>query len=244
MPTTNFYLALIAFLISLGSGIYFLVWWFKSGRRYRLLLCWACGLGSLLWFKIPNIIANAKIEVVQEDLYPFFFVTLLIYFLAYFALIRGFAFFTKFSNGESIVGLFALWFWAAILYFASSFLVQNIGVSDAPVWVGHLLFYIPSQIFLLYELWRVTKRPARPFIISNTSIALTAMGIISLLMSSVLYIAAQAITYPKEFWYFAVIYSSNISSLQIISGILLFFGLRGFMKSYLRITRQDDRSVS
>src|SRR3989344_5511196 len=95
MPNLIFYFSLAALLVSVGGGIYFLVWWVKSGGRYPLLFYWAYGLAFLLLFKIPNILANAQVGFVQTDFYPFFFVTLLMSFLAYFAFIRGFAYFAR-----------------------------------------------------------------------------------------------------------------------------------------------------
>ena len=234
MQTLAFYLSLAAFLVSLGSGIYFFAWWAKSGRQHRLLLWWAFGSGSLLLFKIPNILAHAQVKISQEKFYPFFFITLLAYFLAYFALARGFAFFTEFSHGKLIVGLFGLWFVAAAAYLASAFLVPGIGVANAPVWMAHLLFYIPVQMFLFYELWRVKKRPSGPVPVPNAGVVCAGAGVALLFITSILYISVQIGPYPREFWYVSVLSSQSISLLQIASGILLLFGLRVFAQSHIR----------
>lgn len=244
MQVSVFYLSLIAFLISIVGGMYFLVWWIKSARQHQFLLYWAYSLGSLLWFKIPNILANAGVKIAQEEFYSFFFVTLLAYFLAYFALIRGFAFFTGFPRSKFVMTIFAIWFGAAIAYFTLGFLVRDIGVLYAPVWIGHLIFYIPEQLVVLYALRRAAKQPVQTFSVPRTSVALTAVGVVLLVMSSVFYVAVQVGPYPKEFWYFAVVSSSGISFTQIVSGLLLFFGLRGFAKSYMQTVPHGSEVLS
>ena len=233
MITSTFYLSLSALLISLGSGIYFLAWWLQRRKKYPFLIYWAYGLGALLWFKIPNILANAGFEIVQQEFYLFFFVTLLAYFLAYFALIRGLVFFRKSPHNKRVLGFFAMWFGAAVIYFALSFFA-GYELTYAPVWAGHLFFYIPVQLFLLYKLWQVVKESAESIAISRIGATLTAAGVLVSITSSVFYIFIQTGPYPQEFWYFSVISSSSISLLQIISGLLLFFGLHAIARSYLR----------
>lgn len=233
MQTPVFYFSVIAFLISVGSGIYFLTWWIGTGGRHRPLLYWAYGLGLLLLFKIPNILANGGAEIVQQDFYFFFFVTLLLYFLAYVALIKGLVLLAGFSYGVLTMRVFKLWFGLAVIYFTLSFFAEY-ELTYAPVWVGHLLFYIPAQLFLLHELLWVARRASGSLAISRTGAAYAAAGVIVTFITSALYIAVQVWPYPREFWYFSVISSSNISILQIISGLLLFIGLHIMARSYFR----------
>ena len=234
MQNPSLYLALAALLISIGSGLYFLGWWYLTGKKYRFLLYWAWGLGTLLLFKLPNILINAEVEIIQEDLYPYFFVTLLLYFLAYFALIRGFAFFAGSSNIDRIAKWFTFGFILAVLYFAASFFIPGIGVKNAPVWAAHLLFYIPAQVLLLREIWKAARQPVRPKAISSPGLVLTAAGLICLTITSIIYITAQIGPYPAEFWYLSVVFSPDISLWQVASGILLFLGLASFGRSYIK----------
>lgn len=229
----NFYLSLTAFLVYLAGGVYFLFWWITRKGQPKFLLFFALGMGMFLWFKIPNILANTHINFVQQNFYPFFFITLLFHLLAYFALIKGLAFFTQYSRGKYIARSFMVWFGLAILYFALTFFVPNFDVTYTPVWAGHLLFYIPAQLFIGHELWRISKQQANAPIVPKTGIALMASGIILLLASSVLYIFIQVWPYPRKFWYFSVISSPGISVLQILSGLCLFFGLYIFTKKYI-----------
>ena len=233
----TFYLSLVAFIISIASGIYFFAWWLTSGRRHSLLLYWAYGLGSLLLFKIPNILANARVEISQENFYPFFFVTLLLYFLAYFSFLQGLDFFIQSAPSKSIRGLFTAWFGVAVIYFALSFFVESPDGVIFPVWVGHVLFYIPAQIYLLYKLCRLEKNSEEQIVISQIGVHLAVLGVFVLLLTSVFYIFVQVWPYSQRFWYLSVISSPNISILQIISGLFLFFGFRIIAKSYLRASR-------
>lgn len=198
-----------------------------------MLISWAYGLGGLLLFKIPNILANAGFRVVQENLYQFFFGTLLIYFLAYFAILHGLCFFTKFARCRLTAVLSLFWIAGATLYFAASFLIPSLGVERAPVWVSHIIFYIPVQLLLLITLWRIHRQPTESLTVSKTGVVLTSGGVVALFFSSVLYVSTQTGPYPRAFWYFSVISSEQISVLQIIGGVLLFLGLRIFAKSYL-----------
>ena len=234
MLNSIFYLSLVASIISVASGIYFFLWWFRSERRHLLLLYLAYGLGSLLLFKIPNILANAKIEIFQEDLYPFFFITLLLYFLAYFAFLRGLDFFSQFPQKNYINKLFIAWFGIAVTYFALSFFVQGPDGAIFPVWVGHILFYIPVQIYLLYKLFKLETKPKGKITVPQIGVYLAVLGVFVLLLTSIFYIFVQVRPYSQGFWYLSVISSPNISILQIVSGILLFFGFRILAKSYFQ----------
>src|SRR3990167_7865239 len=102
------------------------------------------------------------------------------------------------------------------------------------MWIAHILFYIPAQIVLLYTLQRLRKQLSELTAISRTGIVLSASGVIVLLLTSIMYIFVQIRPNSKEFWYFSVISSPNISVLQIISGVLLFFGLHSLTQSYLK----------
>lgn len=225
--TANFYFSLIAFVISIASGAYFLWKWLATGKQRAFLLYWAFGLGSLLSFKIPNILANAAVIINQEDFYPFFFFALLANFLAYFALILGLETLAPPYVRKSSRAILGFWFGIAATYFAFGFLIPGFGVDMAPAWVGHILFYIPAQVLLLHELKSVpvAKRSAK---------LMVTLGTLSLLLTSIIYILVQVGPYPPEFWYFSVISSNEISILQIFSGLLLFFGFRAVALSYLR----------
>lgn len=227
----NFYLSLAALLISAGGGVYFLSWWFRDGRRNRFLLLWAGSLGMLFWFKIPNILANAGITIVQQDFYKFFFVTLLMYLLAYMALMRGLLFFTKCPYGGLMSGFMYTWFIVAVFYFSLSFLMPGLELTYAPVWAGHVLFYVPAQLFILYELFRVSRRPDMA-LVPRAGIIFTGLGVILFLASSVLYIFVQTYSYPLEFWYLSAISAPSISLFQILGVTSLFYGLYAFSKTY------------
>lgn len=227
-----FLLSLTAFLISIGSGAYFLWWWIKSGRRYAILLYWAYGLGALLLFKVPNIIANAGVKIVQRDFYISFFATLLGYFLALFALRHGLSFFSDHSRGILINIFFKLWFGVAVAYLSLSFFAGG-ELSFAPVWGAHILFYIPAQLFLLRDLGRLAKKFPPSFVIPSLGKKLSIAGTILLVIISILYIGTQIFSHSREFWYFSVTASPVISLLQIISGILLFLGFRALARSYI-----------
>ncbi len=236
MPNPNFYFSLIAFLISLGGGIYFLVWWVKGGRRHPLLFYWSYGLGALLLFKVPNILANGQFQFVQEDFYIFFFATLLAYFLAYFALIRGFAFFMDIRHGKLLMSFCAVWLAFAAVYFAAGFLVPQIGPVRAPEWFSHVIFYIPAELLLFYMFRRAVKQSGSSFAFSKSGIFSTGAAIILLFLTSMFYITAQTGHYPGAFWYLPVISSAKISVFQIAIGIFLFFGLRSFAKVYIEVS--------
>ena len=221
----TFYISLGSFIVFFGAGIYFFTWWLKSNRHHQFLLYFALGLGGFLWFKIPNILANAHIEIVQQDFYLFFFVTLLAHFLAYFSIIKGLTFFTEFSYKKSV-----------LYYFSLTFFVPGFDLTYAPVWASHLLFFIPVQLCILYELWHIAKNPVKSLTVPFPGVMLfgTGTGVIFLIASSLFYIFVQIWPYPQEFWYFAVTTSTNISFLQIISGLFLFFGLCVLSQSYIR----------
>lgn len=232
MQTPVFYFSLFAFLISVASGIYFLAWWIGSRGRYRPLLYFAYGLGALLLFKIPNIVANAGVVIVQQDFYPFFFITLLLYFLAYIALMRGLVLFADFSYSAMTVRFFKIWFGAAVLYFAFSFFA-GYELTYAPVWAGHLLFFIPAELLLFHELRSVARRPADSQTPISRSGAISAtIGALVSVATSILYIVVQVWPYPRELWYFSAASSASISILQIASGLLFFFGLRAMVRGY------------
>lgn len=226
MVTPIFFLSLVALLISVFSGVYFLYLWFTSGKKHAFLLFWAYALGTILWFKIPNILINAGFSAVQSDYYIFFYVTLLVGFLAYPALIWGLISFRGFSQKKYYISFFLIWFFASAAYYSLSFFVEGFDVSYAPVWAGHLFFFIPAQICLLFRLWRTGQWSSPTHNIPKSSILLASLGTYILTCTSILYILTQIGAVHRGYWYYAVISSPWISVLQILSGLLLFFGFR------------------
>ena len=233
MENFSFYFSLIAFLIHIIGGIYFFVWWIISGRKHLPLLYFAYGLGVFLLFKIPNILANFGVTIVQKDFYPFFFISLLLYFSAYIVLIKGVILLSGFSYRKLLSHFFKAWFGVAVFYFALSFF-GGYELTYAPVWMGHILFYIPAQFFLLNELWWASRRGADPQSISGFGVICAAMGTIGAFAASILYIVVQTMSSSRVFWYFSAVSSWSISIVQIISGLFLFVGLYSMARSHLR----------
>ncbi len=232
MFTPVFFFSLFALLVYLFSGFYFLYLWLRTGRRFPFLLLWAYGFGTILLFKVPNILTNAHAGIVQYNLYPFFFVTLLLHFLAYSALIFGLIPFRGFSLKKHFIYFLLVWFAGSVAYYFLSFFVEGFDVTYAPVWAGHLLFFIPVQICLLFRLWRVwqwSSSPSRR--ISRSGVILAVLGTLALTGTSVLYIVTQVSVLQRHYWYYSVVSSSWISILQIVSGVLLFLGLRALVRS-------------
>ena len=147
------------FLYPLAAEFIFLVRWFIHGKKYTFLLYFAYGLGAQLLFKIPSILANGGAKFDQHDFYLFFYITLLAYFLAYFSLIKGLSYFEnpvqkKFALGVPFFVLFSI----AAGFFALSFFVNN---SFAPVWAGHIIFFLPAEFLLLHKLQQLHKQPQK-----------------------------------------------------------------------------------
>ncbi len=233
MVTSNFFFASLAFLISILSGVYFLRLYFSSGKKHTFLLYWAFGLGATLWFKIPSIIVNTHIQIVQPSLYTFFYVTLLVYFLAYFALIRGLMPFRGFSHKKLFYVFASLGIASSAFYFYFTFFVHGFDITYTPVWAGHLLFFIPVQLLLLFRLFRIMQWSLYSSKISKVGILLTAFGTVTLSITSFLYMLVQTESVQRSFWYYSVATSSSISILQIVSGLLFFFGFRALALTYL-----------
>lgn len=226
MFTPVFFFSLAALLICVLSGGYFLYLWFSTGKKFPFLLLWAYGLGTLLWFKIPNILINAGFGAVQSNLYVYFYITMLIGFLAYPALIWGLISFRGFSQKKYYISFFLIWFFASAAYYSLSFFVEGFDISYAPVWAGHLLFFIPAQICLLFRLWRTGQWSSPVHKIPKSAVVFASLGTYILTCTSVLYILTQIGVAQRGHWYYAVISSPWIALLQILSGVLLFFGFR------------------
>lgn len=229
-----FTLSFSALAIALFGAVWFVTWWFVRTDRPQILLWWAYGMFALLLFKIPNILVNADVAVFQKDFYPFFFVTMTAYFLSFFAFIRGLMHISKRSFGDRTVLYLRIWFLACIAYFALAFFAPGFDVSYTPVWVSHLLFYIPAQILLLKTLFNVLNVPTafpRPF---GAGIICAVSGTITLMFSSVFYILLQVSAVRPEHWYYTIVSSSMISVLQIASATLLFLGFLFLGRSYLK----------
>lgn len=221
----NFYLSLTALLSSLGLGIYFFFLWFESNRKHAFLLWWALGFGVLLLFKIPNILTNGGINIIQTDFYPFFYLTVLLSIISHCAFARGISQVTHLPTGKFAMWFFALLLSVAAVYFYLTFFVKGFEITYAPAWAGHVLFFIPIQLFMLSKLWRAV----RDLQISRTGIIFSALGILSLFVSSLLYIAVQVYPYPRWYWYSSVVNSSAIPIVQILALFFLFFGFHGFL---------------
>ncbi|MCR4274501.1 MAG: hypothetical protein NUW02_00400 [Candidatus Campbellbacteria bacterium] len=235
MITTNFLLAGIAFLVSIVSGLYFLVLWFLSGRKHAFHLYLTFGFVFLLLFKMPNIIINANITVVQRDLYPFFFITLILHLLAYFLFIEVLAMLKPFSHHKAFTVVSAIVLILSGVYFSLSFLIPTFDTNYAPVWLSHVLFFIPMQIFLLFKLRDIKQQQLSSFsVVSKSGIFFVMSGVLTLLVTSLLYIFVQVGLPQQSFWYLSVISSPWISVLQIIAVPLLFFGFRAITLTYLR----------
>ena len=240
MYNSVFYLSLIAFFISIGSGVYFTVRWFVSGKKYTFLLYFAYGLGAQLLFKIPSILANGGAKFDQHDFYLFFYITLLAYFLAYFSLIKGLSYFenpvqNKFALGVPFFVLFSI----AVVYFALSFFVNN---SYAPVWAGHIIFYLPAEFLLLHKLQQLHKQPQKSEADLKIGVKWSIFGTFLLMITSIFYIYTQVYPYPQQFWYVSVISSPTISLLQIASGSSLFIGFYFLTRFLLKRLRNSTDS--
>ncbi|OGZ11655.1 MAG: hypothetical protein A3D67_00485 [Candidatus Lloydbacteria bacterium RIFCSPHIGHO2_02_FULL_51_22] len=237
MLTLNFYLSFSVLLVSFLSGGFFLWRWAHGKRHQTFLLYWGVGFLFLSLFKIPNILAHAGVPIVQTDFYSFFFVTLVAYLLSYCAFNRGLETFIKTPRRTTGIFCFSALLVAAIFYFALTFFKGPI--TSYPVWLGHIFFYIPAQLFMLHTVWLTSFPLKTTLAIPHEATALAALGILLLLVSSLFYIFLQAWPHPlqPQFWYFSVINSSALSLIQIISQIFLFFGLRGFAHASLKHTR-------
>lgn len=235
MFNLNFYSSLISVLVSVGVGIYFLFYWVETGRKDSFLLWWATGFGLLFLFKIPNVLVNAGLHIVQVDLYPFLFIGLLLYLLAHFAFVRGLAHTMPVMGARSMTGFFAVMLLGATVYFSFSFFAGLIGMARAPVWGSNVLFYIPIQIFIAYKLnSAMTAGLPESHAISHAGVTLTLLGMLALLTSSVFYIIVQTHPYTLAFWYLAVVNTPIVSIAQILAVLLLFFGFRIFVKDSLQ----------
>lgn len=234
MFNLNFYLSLISVLFPVAAGIYFLFYWFEAGRKDAFLLWWAIGFGLLFLFKIPNVLVNAGLSIVQVDLYPFLFIGLLLYLFAHFAFVRGLARIMPVMGERVMTGFFAVMFLGATIYFSFSFFAGFIGMARAPVWGSNVLFYIPIQIFIAYKLnSAMTAGLPESRAISHAGITFTLLGMFALVASSILYIIAQTHPYTLAFWYLAVVNTPIVSIAQILAVFLLFFGFRIFAKDAL-----------
>ncbi len=215
----EFYVSFSALLVPIIGAIYFFTKYFQTGKP--AFIWWALGMGSLMLFKVPNILFNAGVEIIQSEWYPYFFITLLAYIFSYFALTKGLAS----ISGHAHIVLPRLFF--SVLFFGAIFFgLVFLTNSGFPVWVGHVLFFIPAQLFLLHELRRGTKSKW------SFGFICTALGVVALLITSMLYIFVQVFNpYPHDFWYIAVISSTTISVVQIAAGLLLIGGLRSIARS-------------
>ena len=234
MITLHFYLAIIAFLASITGGIYFLTLWFRYEKKHTLLLYWAFGFGFLLLFKIPNILANTELTIVQHDIYAFFFVTLLLYFLAYPLFIEGLSTIRPFRYQKLFVLVGRILFPFSAVYFFFSFFVSGFDISYAPVWVSHLLFFIPAQLFLFFRLWDIARQATLYPVISKIGAQVAMLGTVGLFTTSILYVLVQVGSVQRILWYVSVVSSPWISALQIITITLLFFGFRSMALKYLQ----------
>ena len=228
----NFYFALFALLVSIGNGVYFFIRWLNTKRQHLFLLYLSGGLASLVLFKVPNIIANAGYQISQQDFYSFFFITLLIYLLGVFSLIHA----VRLMNNQGRISgrtfFFTLWFVVAIFYLGANFFIKGLSMAY-PLWVAHLIFFIPAGLILLYELYRLFFAVKR-FTMPKTSFMATTLATILLVTTSILYIIILMRPNSDIFWYVFVVSSTSVSFIQLIIGILLFFGFRSLAKARLK----------
>lgn len=237
MIILNFTLATVAFVASIIGGVYFLVLWFSSGKKHVHLLYWAFAFSFLFLFKLPNIIANANITLVQHDLYPFFFITLLLYLLAYFLFVDGLSCLRSFLHQKVLTTFSKIVLILASLYFFLSFFVPKFDVSYAPVWFSHVLFFIPAQIFLFLRLQTFGQESSEHPGVSKKGILFAKLGSVMLFVTSVAYILVQTDSAQRIFWYASVVSSPWISFLQIVAVVLLFFGFRAMALTCLQTNK-------
>lgn len=219
-----FLIALMPLLVGTSAGAYFTRAWFMDERRPPLLLYWTFGLGLLWWFKVPNVLLHAGIPFVQQELYPFLFVTLLLYFVGHLFLLR--AMFSLCGGPNASVRWYVLWGLLAALYFFFTFFVEGSDVTYAPVWGSNLLFFMPAQLLMLYALRQAAHHRVRTASAWLPGTFSVAAGLAAFLIASAFYILIQVAAYPNSQWYLAAISSPSIAMLQALGTLFLFIGAR------------------
>ncbi|MBI2414891.1 hypothetical protein HYV31_03620 [candidate division WWE3 bacterium] len=232
MYNSIFYLSLAALFFSIVSGTYFAVSWFTTGRKHSFLLYFSYGLGTQLLFKIPNMLANGNMKIVQQDFYVFFCITLLAWFLAFFSLIKGIRLLSPPRQPRLTTNwMFFVWLGLAITYFMISFFVSDV---YAPIWFSHVLFYIPAQCLLLYEVRQLYLQTSNTDFTTRRGVWWIANGVVFLIATSCFYIYRQVYPYPPQLWYMSVITSPGIAGLQVVESFLLMVGFYKLTQSYLK----------
>lgn len=205
---------------------------------------WAYGLGLLFWFKLPNVLLNGGVQgLEQQGLYTFFFITLIIHFIAFLAFTQGLLFFRKRQPEKRYYRFIFLWLGCSAAYFACSFFVTGFDVSYTPVWASHLIFYIPVKILFLYTLWQVVHDPREGFIIPRLGVFFLSLAGVLTTIVSFLYIFVQLASYKRDFWLYSSITSVEISAVQMGNAVIFFVGLYLFARAYLRSAREKPHFV-
>jgi len=216
------------------GGVYFLGAWFISSKKKLQYLYAAIALCSFLLFKIPNILLNAGVFVLQTKWYIFFFVTMLLHLLGYFLLTNLFIAYVRQPRQNryrvAFKTIFVVLFTIATAYFAASF-ISGGADTFAPVWKSHLLVFIPAEICTFISLLLVLKYHLE-HLKSKLPVYVALISVIFLLLSSVMYILVQTGTPPMQFWYLWVISAWSVSLVQYIAGGLLWSALYVLLPIY------------
>lgn len=232
-------LPFIVLVIAAVAGIFFLGWWFARGRTHPSFFLWGIGFLFLFSYKLPSVFLHAGVtNFTQEELNPYLFLTLVLYFVALFVFIKGLSYVRPDRGVKTFFErYFPFWAAAAVVYFFLSLFVPAAAVSYAPVWMGHVLFFIPAQLFLLQGLWRLKNRPE--FFAARQYAMSAVFGALLLVVSSLQYIAVQVTAIKRSYWYFASISSWETSLVQVLSAAFLFVGFFGIARVFLKISPQD-----
>lgn len=231
---------MVAFSIFIGSALYFAKLWLQTKRKYSFLLFFALGFGSSLLFKVPNLLKNLGIPIHQQDFYFYFLVTLFLYLLSYYFFIKGLqSLHHKIWRWHTNI-IFMLMSCFLILYLSVSFFVDGMN-PILPVWVSHIIFFIPAQFYFFVMLYKLIKTE----IGENDKIKnelsqptfFLMVGIYLLFTTSIAYIIVQTGSFSDRFWFLNVASSWGITVIQCLAGMALFLGLRSFAKTQLKETK-------
>jgi len=220
----QFIFSFLALIFGVFAGVYFFVNWLCRRRKCTFLVIWALALFLFYWFKIPNILSNAGLEITLTDFHGFFIGTAFIYFVAHIFIYLGIMFIEPGTYSERTGKLLILWSGLALVFFSAYFLIEGLE-QYMPLWLSVLFFYLPIQFLILSALYRWFRRK-EVFTTKRSLLGVFCMllSIFSLIISSIFYLT-QLLANPSMFWFAAVTFSYSNSLLQTLSTLLLVAGM-------------------
>ena len=178
----------------------------------------------MFWFQVPAILARVGEAVTVTDFNLFFTLTFPITFLALLLVYIGILQISGIELGKKQKVVLWVWFLSAVLFFAYHFIL-NKGVIQTYLLPlgGNIVFYSVIRTLIILTMLRLLYRAEmRNFYGFVGAGAIIVEGVLGLARN--FFIIKQVLTYPPQFWYFAIAESRFFFVTQAFSIIFLVVG--------------------